>query len=83
MKQQFIKINNIPAILWGERSDKLYIAVHGYLSNKTDTVISILAEEATARGYQVLSFDFPEYGDRKSEQTLCKMQVCVQELKML
>ena len=37
-KERF-KINNIPAILWGEKSEKLFIAVHGNMSNKEDAVI--------------------------------------------
>ena len=45
------KINNIPAVLWGEKSEKLFIAVHGNMSNKEDTVIEILAEEAVKKGY--------------------------------
>lgn len=29
------------------------------MSNKEDTIIQILAEEAKQKGYQVLSFDLP------------------------
>jgi predicted alpha/beta-hydrolase family hydrolase len=73
-----MKISNIPATLWGEKSNKLFIAVHGNLSHKEDTVIELLADEATRKGYQVLSFDLPEHGDRKTEGTPCKVQHCVQ-----
>lgn len=76
-------INKIPTVLWGEKSEKLFIAVHGNMSNKEDTVIEILAEEAIKKGYQVLSFDLPEHGDRKSEDTPCKVQFCVNELSMI
>lgn len=75
-----IKINNIPAIVWGETSNNLYIAVHGNLSHKEDTVIELLAQEATAKGYQVLSFDLPEHGERKDDITPCKVQNCVHDL---
>ncbi|EGD48026.1 hypothetical protein Cpap_2712 [Ruminiclostridium papyrosolvens DSM 2782] len=34
MKAQNIKINSIPAIIWGDESDKLYIHVHGKMSCK-------------------------------------------------
>lgn len=64
MKIERTKINNIPAIIWGEKSSKVIIAVHGNMSNKEDEVIKILAEEATSKGYQVLSFDLPEHGER-------------------
>ena len=61
-------IDNIPAVLWGEKSSKLIIAVHGNLSNKLDVPISLLAEVAVPRGYQVLSFDLPQHGS----STLCR-----------
>ena len=49
--------------LWGEPSDRLFIAVHGNMSSKDDDAIVIFAEEATDKGYQVLSFDLPEHGE--------------------
>lgn len=76
-------IDNIPAILWGEESSKLFVAVHGNMSNKSDAVISILAEEVTKLGYQVLSFDLPKHGDRKKEPTLCKVENCVNDLQKI
>lgn len=76
-----IKHNNIPAILWGEESSRLIIAAHGSQSSKLDSCIWILAEEAVARGYQVLSFDFPQHGERIYETEPCMVQECVRELK--
>ena len=76
-------INNIPAVLWGEKSEKLFIAIHGNMSNKEDTVIQILAREAIIKGYQVLSFDLPEHGDRKNDSTPCKVQFCVNDLSII
>ncbi|OBR95482.1 alpha/beta hydrolase family protein [Clostridium ragsdalei P11] len=78
-----LKIENIPAILWGKKSDKLFVAVHGNMSNKEDDAITIFAEEAIAIGYQVLSFDLPEYGDRKNEAYACKVQNCVKDLNTI
>ncbi|MDD1686200.1 alpha/beta hydrolase [Methanoregula sp.] len=74
------KIGNIPATLWGKESEKLVIAVHGNLSHKEDAVIQLLAHEAIQKGYQVLSFDLPEHGERKEEKTPCKVQICVSNL---
>lgn len=82
IKQNF-KIENIPAILWGDKSEKLFVVVHGDMSNKADDQIVVFAEEATARGYQVLSFDLPEHGDRKEDKYLCKVQNCVEDLKKI
>lgn len=81
-KQEFL-IEGIPSVLWGENSDKLFIAVHGNMSNKADTVIEIFAEEAVVRGYQVLSFDLPEHGDRKNEHYACSVQNCVHDLSII
>lgn len=82
MKIERTKIGNIPAVLWGEKSNKIFIAVHGNMSNKEDEVIKILAEKVTIKGYQVLSFDLPEHGERKEDKTyLCKVQNCVKDLK--
>ncbi len=80
MIKKAFNIDNIPAILWGEDSSNFLIAVHGNQSSKADVPISILAEEAGARGYQVLSFDLPQHGERKGEERLCKVQYCVEEL---
>jgi esterase/lipase len=80
MVKQNLLIENIPAILWGEKNTKIMVAVHGYMSNKTDVPIDIFAEEAIPLGYQVLSFDLPQHGDRKEEPTLCKVQNCVHDL---
>lgn len=80
MKKKFIKIDNIPLVIWGEDSSKVFIAIHGNQSNKEDIVIEILAKIAVSKGYQVISFDLPKHGDRVSENTLCKVQNCVPEL---
>jgi len=84
MKTEKININNIPAMVWGEKKSKVFIAVHGNMSNKEDKVIQILAEKAANEGYQVLSFDLPEHGERKNDTTyLCKVQNCVKDLKQI
>ena len=76
MEIERIQINGIPTLLWGEKSDKVYIAIHGNMSNKEDTVIKILADVVTRKGYQVLSFDLPEHGERKTDiSILCNPQM--------
>lgn len=84
MKKEKIKINTILSIIWGEKSDKIFIAIHGNMSNKEDDVIRLLAENITTKGYQVLSFDLPEHGERKSDENyLCKVQNCINDLKQV
>ena len=84
MKIKRIKINDIPSIIWGEKSNKVFIAVHGNMSNKEDEVIKILAENVVSKGYQLLSFDLPEHGERKENANyLCKVQNCVKDLNSI
>ena len=83
MKKEFFKINNIPAVLWGETSEKIIIAVHGNMSHKEDIPIEILAEIGNQKNYHILSFDLPEDGERKKEKSLCKVQKCVKELSYI
>lgn len=83
MKKENIDIMGIPAVIWGEKSDNVYIAVHGDMSNKEDTVIEILSEVVNEKGYQVLSFDLPEHGDRKESGVPCKIQYCVYDFQQV
>ena len=70
----------ISAILWGKSTGNLFIAVHGNMSNKADEVIVFFAEEAIRKGYQVLSFDLPEDGERTKDEYPCKPDTCVSDL---
>ena len=84
MKKERITINHIPSIIWGEKSNKVFIAVHGNMSNKEDEVIKILADNITSKGYQLISFDLPEHGERKEDKEyLCKVQNCVKDLRQI
>ena len=84
MKTERINIDGIPSIIWGEKSSKVFIAVHGNMSNKEDEVIKILAEKVIGKGYQLLSFDLPEHGERKNDTAyLGKVQNCVKDLKQI
>lgn len=65
MKTEKQTIGAIPALLWGESSDKIYIYVHGKLGCKEEA--ESFAQIACAKGWQVLSFDLPGHGERKQE----------------
>ncbi|MGN1095765.1 MAG: alpha/beta hydrolase [Eubacteriales bacterium] len=81
MKKENIKIEGIPAVIWGEECGNVIIAVHGSMSNKNDVPIDILAHRTFSAGYQTLSFDLPEHGDRKDESVPFKARECVCDLK--
>ena len=84
MKKERIEINGIPTVIWGEKSKKVYIAVHGNMSNKEDDGIAILAEKVVSKGYQLLSFDLPEHGERiDKKEYLCRFKNCVKDLKSI
>ena len=78
MKAESMKIENIPAILWGGKSKSVYIYVHGKKSDKEEA--QYFAEKATAKGFQVLSFDLPEHGYRKHENYSCMIWNGVNDL---
>lgn len=74
-------IENIPAVIWGENKEKVFIAVHGNKSNNEDKVIKILAKEGIKKGYSVLSFDLPKHGERIDILNYpCKVQNCIKDL---
>lgn len=62
-------IGKIPVIIWGAKSGKAYIYVHGKMSDKESA--ETFARIAENRGYQTISFDLPEHGERKSENYRC------------
>lgn len=62
-------IGKIPVIIWGTKSDKAYIYVHGKMSDKESA--ETFARIAENKGYQTISFDLPEHGERKSENYRC------------
>ena len=81
MKQQKILIHGIPAILWGEDAEKLYIHVHGKMSQKEHA--AQFAEIAAEKGFQTLSFDLPEHGERKNETDRCDVWNGMRDLKII
>ena len=69
MRTDRIEIQGIPVIVWGELSDKVYLCVHGKMSSKES--MAGLAAIAQEKGYQTLSFDLPQHGERKGESNRC------------
>lgn len=65
MKSKNINIENIPVVLYGDTSDKLYIFIHGKNGNKEEA--AAFAEIVCSKGYQILSMDLPGHGERKNE----------------
>jgi pimeloyl-ACP methyl ester carboxylesterase len=81
MIKQNIKIDHIPALLWGDDSDQGFIFVHGKKSSKEEA--QELAEIAVEKSFQVLSFDLPQHGDRLQEDYPCSVQNGVNDLNVV
>lgn len=71
----------IPVIIWGVKSDKVYIYVHGKMSDKESA--ETFARIAENRGYQTISFDLPEHGERKSENYRCDIWNGISDLHQI
>lgn len=65
MKTENILIGQIPAVLYGDPSENVWLFVHGQGGCKEEA--SVFAEIAVPAGYQVLGIDLPEHGARKED----------------
>ncbi len=64
MKKQPMTISGIPAVLYGSRSRKVYLYVHGKNGCKEEA--ERFAYTACEAGWQVLAVDLPEHGARRN-----------------
>lgn len=81
MNRERIQIGGIPALVWGEPSEKAYLCVHGKLSSKESA--EGLARIAAQKGYQTVSFDLPQHGERQGETARCDIWNGVHDLKLV
>lgn len=81
MNKDIFKIKNIPAILWGEQSDRLYLFIHGKCGCKEEA--EAFANIVCRKGWQVLSIDLPEHGERKQEINMFNPWTAVPELQLV
>ena len=81
MKVEKINIAGIPAIVWGEESEKVYLCVHGKMSCKESA--EGIAEIAAEKGYQTISFDLPQHGERKDETKRCDIWNGIHDLTVM
>lgn len=79
MKKQTMKIADIPAILYGSRSRRVYLYIHGKNGCKEEA--ERFANTACACGWQVLAIDLPEHGSRKNSPEKLVPWVVVPELQ--
>lgn len=81
MKTEKFYIGNIPVIVWGEWSEKVYLYVHGKMARKEEA--AEFAEIAKSNGWQTVSFDLPAHGERKDEAYPCNIWNGISDLRQL
>ena len=81
MFQETVYIQNIPAIIWGEKSNQVYIFVHGKMSRKESA--ETFATIAAGKGYQTISFDLPEHGERSDPEYKCNLMNGMIDLRLI
>lgn len=79
MKAERFTLKNIPLLLIGEPSRKVYLYVHGKNGSKEEALD--FAELACPAGYQVLALDLPEHGERRGSSEKLLPWVAVPELE--
>lgn len=80
-QRETLCIDGIPAILWGKPSTKIYIHVHGKMSRKE--YAEQFASIAERKGYQTLSFDLPEHGERIGDTCRCDVWNGIHDLNII
>ena len=76
-----LSIQNIPAILYGDSRENLFLYIHGKMGRKEEA--AHLAEIVCPEGYQVLSIDLPGHGERSGEMERFVPWEAVPELQVV
>lgn len=74
-------LNHIPAVLYGEPSDKVFLYVHGRDGNK-EVAVSFY-QMIKESGWQVLSIDLPKHGERLESAEKFNPWMIVPELSLM
>lgn len=77
-----VNVDGIPALVWGSKSEKVYIHAHGKMSRKE--FAESFAVIAESKGYQTISFDLPEHGKRaENHEYRCDIWNGIRDLKLI
>ena len=79
MREEFFDIGNIPAVLYGEPADSVWLFVHGRQGRKEEG--ADFARLACPKGAQVLALDLPGHGSRQAEACALVPWQAVPELR--
>lgn len=81
MQTEHIWLGNITALIWGKPSDKVYLCVHGKMSCKENA--QQFAEIAEEKGFQTISFDLAEHGERIQMPERCDIWQGIEDLQFV
>lgn len=79
MEKIKLEVAGIPAVLYGKRSRRVYLYVHG--KNGSAAEAARFARTACPAGWQVLAVDLPEHGARKDSPKKLVPWVVTRELQ--
>ena len=79
MEKIKLEVAGIPAVLYGKRSRRVYLYVHG--KNGSAAEAARFARTACPSGWQVLAVDLPEHGARKDSPEKLVPWVVTRELQ--
>lgn len=81
MKSTTFQIESIPAVLYGDRAENVFLFVHGLCGNKEEA--ERFAHVVAPYGYQVLGVDLPEHGGRRDGVKLLPWDVLPELQKVM
>lgn len=81
MRQEHGSVAGVPAILWGEPAENVYLFVHGQGGSKEEA--GAFSALVCGRGWQVLSIDLPGHGARAAEAAAFDPWHAVPELQQV
>ena len=79
MEKIKLEVAGVPAVLYGKRSRRVYLYVHG--KNGSAAEAARFARTACPAGWQVLAVDLPEHGTRKNSPEKLVPWVVTRELQ--
>ena len=79
MKTEHFQIGTIPAVLYGEPSDRGYLFLHGQMGRKEEA--EAFAQVVCPKGMEVLSIDLPGHGERQDRGEELLPWIAVEEIQ--
>lgn len=83
MEKEKKMIHGIPSMIWGRKSNKVVIITHGSQSHKEDRFIQCCADILCDKGYQIISFDLPEHGERRNQLPIHTVKQAIEDMQVI